>query len=53
MVVEGILFKEKKIESLAASLYITIDLGKVVEPEFQFEALVVLPKVDMAILEEK
>ena len=53
MVVDQILFKEKKVEVLAAYLESTSNSGKVVEHELQLEALAVLPKGDMAILEEK
>ena len=53
MVVDQILFKEKKVEVLAVSLQATSDSGKVAEQELQLEALAVLPKGDMAVLEEK
>lgn len=53
MVNDKILFKEKKVEVLAASLQSTADSGKVAEQELQLEAPAVLPKGDMAILEEK
>ena len=53
MVVDQILFKEKKVEVLAVSLQSTSDSGKVAEQELQLEALAVLPKGDMGILEEK
>lgn len=53
MVVDQILFKEKKVEVLAASLQSTADSGKVAEQELQLESPAVLSKADMVMLDEK